>query len=693
MARVVLLVWIGVGVGCYSGAAVMTRYLVLLLLLFSSSAFSQSAIYYQGQLSGNYGGSAVFKNQTCSAVIQSIISAYNANNNKSYTMCVSQQCPTGNIRLNNATQDCISSISSYVTQSTCPANTYLNNSTQTCVPTCASQGLVYNSYTTQCQTACPVDPPSSNSIPGVSVQTGLANVCTAGCVDVYSTYSGIDLSGFTVHETTHGRNGAMCGAGDAIPTTPPRNCPPPSVVRADNTCGTPDPVCKSWEMLENHACVDKPCPVGKILKCGMVNGVQECLCSGKQDCNPGSVKDAFGNCIPNIDCPSGQTRNPITLKCGAPPDPSCPTNTHREGLICVADPSTPGEPDPPKTGPNSGDLDGDGESNSNDDDSDGDGKKNGSDNDADNDGTPNSSDSTPLGPGSEGAKLPDGDFDGDGILNKTDLDRDGDGEPNSTDTTPDGPGSKPDTDPNGDNDGDGIPNNKDADADLDGDTIPNYLDTDRDGDGIPNAQDSSPDGPGTTEDPKKYDPSKDLDGDGIPNANDNDRDGDGIPNASDSTPDGPGSKPGADTDLDGDGIPNGQDGDIDGDGIPNGDDKYPYGGGTGDGTAEEQKKESTTPAGLDGFDLYQSREKRFSDVWSSFTGTIQSAPIALAGSNFFRLSSLSGACQTYSATVPFIDAQVSIDAQCSSEVADGLRIAGIIVLIIAAWVAFRIALL
>ena len=558
-----------------------------------------------------------------------------------------------------------------------------------CQVSCVSP-LVRNPSTGQCQTPCPVDPPATNTIPGVSVQTSSAAVCTNGCIDSYVTYSGTDSQGFTIFQTTHGRNGQFCSTGDPVPETPPRSCS--QTVRSDGTCGPPDPLCKSWEMLENHACVDKPCPVGKVLKCGTVNGVQECLCSGKQDCQPGTVKDAFGNCIPSITCPSGQVQNPVTLRCGPPPDPSCPTNTHREGLVCVADPSTPGQPDPPKTGPNSGDLDGDGQSNSNDDDSDGDGKKNGSDSDADNDGTPNSSDSTPLGPGSDSAKSPDGDFDGDGISNKTDLDRDGDGEPNSTDTTPDGPGSKPDTDPNGDNDGDGIPNNKDADADLDGDTIPNYLDTDRDGDGIPNAQDSSPDGAGSTEDPKKYDPSKDLDGDGIPNASDNDKDGDGIPNASDPTPDGPGSKPGSDTDLDGDGIPNGQDGDIDGDGIANGEDKYPYGGGTEDGKGDDKKDGVTNPTSLEGFDLYESKQKTFSDVFASFTSSVQSAPIALAGADFFRVSAVSGSCQTYSANIPFIDVQVEIDAQCSSEVAEGLRIAGLIVLIIAAWVAFKIAL-
>ena len=680
MARVVLLVRSGVGVGCYSGVAVMFIRLFLFLFL-SFSSLSSFAVTYS-QIAGKYCG--VSRPDICAYYYPRNLGSTPAHWLKSTSV-------SGNRCYANFQRDDGTTYQTYVDMVNYPYCTGALSINCQCTQCVAPQ--VLNPSTGQCQLPCPVVPPAA--LPGVWISIGSGvDTCDSGCIHHWQIWHNIDSRGFSIQDRSHEQPGQFCSTGAASPPVAlPPQCLSPSVVRSDGTCGPPDPVCKSWEMLQNHACVDKPCPTDKVLKCGTVNGVQECLCSRNYDCQPGTSLDAFGNCIPKSDCPAGQTKNPITLQCGAPPDPSCPNNTHREGLTCVADPSTPGQPDPPKKGPGTGDIDGDGQPNNGDDDSDGDGNKNGSDNDADNDGTPNAADKTPLGPGSESAKSLDGDFDGDGISNKLDLDRDGDGEPNSTDTTPDGPGSKPDTDPTGDNDGDGIPNSKDADADLDGDGVPNLIDTDRDGDGIPNGQDSSPDGPGSGTDPKKYDPSNDLDGDGIPNKNDNDRDGDGIPNASDPTPDGPGSAPTSETDLDGDGIPNGQDGDVDGDGIPNSEDKYPFDGGQGDGKKEDKKEGAGESTSLEGFDLYESREKTFTDVWSTFTTAIQAAPIALAGHDFFRISAVSGSCQTYTASVPFVDTSITIDAQCSAEVAEGLRIAGLIVLMIAAWVAFKIALL
>jgi hypothetical protein len=280
----------------------------------------------------------------------------------------------------------------------------------------------------------------------------------------------------------------------------------------------------------------------------------------------------------------------------------------------------------------------------------------------------------PTGPGTN-------DIDGDGNLNKDDSDSDGDGNPN---------GSDPDAD------NDGIPNATDStpfgsgsegvklsSGDFDNDGIPNGSDPDIDGDGIPNGSDPTPGGPGTR---PVIDPTGDNDGDGKPDGG-GDFDKDGIPN-------------GSDPDIDGDGIPNGSDPDKDGDGIPNGSDPTPGGPGTrpdggggdcvGDNCGEGGGGDG---ASLGDLDLYTSKEKTFADVWNKFTSQVQNAPIALAGDRFFQVSSISGACEVYSADVPFLNTQVTFDVQCSSEVAEGLRIAGLIVLILAAWVAFKIALL
>lgn len=201
-------------------------------------------------------------------------------------------------------------------------------------------------------------------------------------------------------------------------------------------------------------------------------------------------------------------------------------------------------------------------------------------------------------------------------------------------------------------------------GDIDGDGVPDSSDNDIDGDGVPNSSDS------------------DADGDGIPNSSDSDDDNDGIPDGTDKTPQGPGTTNGntkcvgPDCDDDGDGIPNKDDLDDDGDGIP-----------------DDQENEKAGKPGSPLGDLYESKGLSLSQVWSDFSIKVSYSPIVSASGSFFSIPYLSSSCPVW--TLPATDyyPSISIDILCNSVVTISLQLAGLIVLIVSAWVAFRIAVL
>ena len=199
---------------------------------------------------------------------------------------------------------------------------------------------------------------------------------------------------------------------------------------------------------------------------------------------------------------------------------------------------------------------------------------------------------------------------------------------------------------------------------MDGDGIPDSSDNDMDGDGIPNASDS------------------DADGDGIPNASDSDDDNDGIPDNNDLTPQGPGTANGSvkcvgpQCDDDGDGIPNGQDPDADGNGI-------------NDDQETERAGKPGSPLG----DLYEPTGRSLSSVWTDFSVRASQAPIVTAGSSFLSLSYYSANCPTWTFPATAFSDSFVFDYLCSASVTAGFKLAGIIVLLIAVWVAFKIAIL
>lgn len=510
-----------------------------------------------------------------------------------------------------------------------------------CTP-CPS-GQVINPYTGQCQLPCESD--QEPGFPdGFTVGISSDTVCNNGCTEQYKLLAGDDGAGFTIFQYQHWTTGEMCKEGtlSSPPSTPPPSCNDPYTVRVDGTCGPPDPICADYETLVDHQCVLEDCTPPKVRKCGSFNNAQVCTCVGQSECGPGTVKDLYGNCIIPTPCPNGLSRDPVTNLCS--PDNTydedgCPPDTHLSGNICVADDNS--ECVYPEfyvsdcgcvTGANVFEKC----------------NKSKTPGDVDGDGIPNSTDN---------------DVDGDGIPNSVDDDDDGDGIPDNYDVTPGGLGTNHaiPTD-NGDRDNDGIPDSEDSD---------------RDGDGIDNESDPSPDGDNAVMgDPNKtqpgydeIDPTGDLDQDGVPNNVDDDRDGDGVKNNEDATPDG-----GPDNDGDGvpDGVKTGQcNPDIEDCGDPNNPGK---------------------PVKI-GDALYTAKDKKFSEVWNTFILTVKNAPLVSSGSRFLSIGSISSNCPTWTIPATDYNPAVPITIQCSPEVSAGLRIAGYILLVVFAWVAFKIAIL
>lgn len=117
------------------------------------------------------------------------------------------------------------------------------------------------------------------------------------------------------------------------------------------------------------------------------------------------------------------------------------------------------------------------------------------------------------------------------------------------------------------------------------------------------------------------------------------------------------------------------------------------------GNANQQQKDQTPPttATFNGPSqaLYTQKTKTFGDVLQAFVSRVQGMPWYSAVSAFFSVSIASGACPS-DWTVPATQWNPALDATpyvCSSSMLTMYRLGGIIVLIVAAWAAFKIAFL
>lgn len=108
-----------------------------------------------------------------------------------------------------------------------------------------------------------------------------------------------------------------------------------------------------------------------------------------------------------------------------------------------------------------------------------------------------------------------------------------------------------------------------------------------------------------------------------------------------------------------------------------------------------QEIESGSPAGTS--DLYTPESRTVGNVLSDFRGKIQNAPFYSGASNFFNISVPGGSCGGMNAQIAVGWGQsfnIDIDSVlCGSTAQLVYSVLGIGVMLAAAWVAFRIAIL
>ncbi|MFT7724597.1 MAG: hypothetical protein QM788_17505 [Roseateles sp.] len=115
----------------------------------------------------------------------------------------------------------------------------------------------------------------------------------------------------------------------------------------------------------------------------------------------------------------------------------------------------------------------------------------------------------------------------------------------------------------------------------------------------------------------------------------------------------------------------------------------------GDDESSECKKNSSAsgcggePANIGS--LYHAKGKTLDSVLASARDSFLSTPIGTAAGRFLVVSA-AGTCPSWSGTIPYIDAEFSIDQFCSSFASSALAILKVCILVVASFFAFRISI-
>lgn len=91
-------------------------------------------------------------------------------------------------------------------------------------------------------------------------------------------------------------------------------------------------------------------------------------------------------------------------------------------------------------------------------------------------------------------------------------------------------------------------------------------------------------------------------------------------------------------------------------------------------------------------DLYEKKTATFGDALAAFKTQVDSSPLGSATGGFFNVSG-GGICPTWTAHIPFIEADVTIDQFCSQFATDALALLKAAFLVVAGIAAFRAAVL
>lgn len=123
------------------------------------------------------------------------------------------------------------------------------------------------------------------------------------------------------------------------------------------------------------------------------------------------------------------------------------------------------------------------------------------------------------------------------------------------------------------------------------------------------------------------------------------------------------------------------------------------GNGEGDDNPDEEKGEcekNPSASGCGGEpanigDIYSAKDKTFSSVFASARDSLMSSPVGTAVGSFFVISN-SGACPTWSGTIPFLQTEITMDQACAPWAQNAFFVLRAALFVCAAFFAFRVAI-
>ena len=114
-----------------------------------------------------------------------------------------------------------------------------------------------------------------------------------------------------------------------------------------------------------------------------------------------------------------------------------------------------------------------------------------------------------------------------------------------------------------------------------------------------------------------------------------------------------------------------------------------------DGTTETttetegpENPETVTPSG----DLYDKKDKTFRTVIETQKAAFSASPLGSMATTFFSVPNTGGSCPTWSAHIPYIEAELKFDYFCLDFVAKVLLVVKGVLMVLASYAAFRIAM-
>jgi hypothetical protein len=110
------------------------------------------------------------------------------------------------------------------------------------------------------------------------------------------------------------------------------------------------------------------------------------------------------------------------------------------------------------------------------------------------------------------------------------------------------------------------------------------------------------------------------------------------------------------------------------------------------GSASSGSSSSSAGEGASTSDLYEKKTLTVNQVFTDFKTGITAAPVYSSLSNYLNVGSVGGgSCPSWSLSIPYLETSISIDQFCSSAARNMLLIAKSVLLLVAAFCAFRVA--